>query len=256
MSTIHPPFLIHSARHRISSVIRPSATENSSARHRISPIIRPAICPSVTGNSSICRRICRIIRPAIRPSATGNRSVCHLFALLAHFLALPIACSLALACQRVTLTDEDNPPSSSTPTVTYREEVLLATNDTARFYLSGTEISNIRLNLYPTPSYFIKDPRYRLPTKLEVYCVLNQAAIPNGYWQSRQRILCYDTPRDFGIKIGSAYFGTDMYYTYIPNGTVIRAGMKTKYCILPIRTEQRTHDNSSLHITINDEWEK
>ena len=169
---------------------------------------------------------------------------------------MPIACSLAPACQRVTLTDDDNLPSSSTPTVTHREEVLLATNDTARFYLSGTEISNVRLNLYPTPSCLIKDPRYRLPTKLEVYCVLKQVAIPSGYWQSRQRILCYDTPKDFGIKIGSAYFGTDMYYTYIPNGTVIRAGMKTKYCILPIRTEQRTQDNSSLHITINDEWEK
>lgn len=212
--------------------------------------------PSVTESHGACRKICRIIRPAICPSAAEARSVCRLFALFVRVLAMPIACSLALACQRVTLTDEDNPPSLSTPTVTHREEVLLATNDTARFYLSGTEISNIRLNLYPTPSDFIKDPRYRLPTKLEVYCVLSQAVIPSGYWKSRQRILCYDTPKDFGIKIGSAYFGTDMYYTYIPNGTVIRAGMKTKYCILPIRTEQRTQDNSSLHITLNDEWEK
>lgn len=256
MSTTHYPFLIRSACRRISPIIRPairpSATENSSVCGRISPIMRP----SVTESHSVCRKISRIIRPAICHSAAEARSVCRLFALFVRVLALPIACSLALACQRVTLTDEDNPPSSSTPTVTHREEVLLATNDTARFYLSGTEISNIRLNLYPTPSDFIKDPRYRLPTKLEVYCVLNQAAIPSGYWQSRQRILCYDTPRDFGIKIGSAYFGTDMYYTYIPNGTVIRAGMKTKYCILPIRTEQRTQDNSSLHITINDEWEE
>ena len=249
MSTIHYPFLIRSACRRIRPAIRPSATENSSVCGRISPIMRP----SVTESHSVCRKISRIIRPAICPSAAEARSVCRLFV---RVLALPIACSLALACQRVTLTDEDNPQSSSTPTVTHREEVLLATNDTARFYLSGTEISNIRLNLYPTPSSLIKDPRYRLPTKLEVYCVLNQAVIPSGYWQSRQRILCYDTPRDFGIKIGSAYFGTDMYYTYIPNGTVIRAGMKTKYCILPIRTEQRTQDNSSLHITINDEWEK
>ena len=172
-------------------------------------------------------------------------------------IALTFSFSLSLACQRVTLTDEDNPPSSSTPTVTHREEeVLLATNDTARFYLSGTEISNVRLNLYPTPSSLIKDPRYRLPTKLEVYGLLKQTVIPSGYWQSRQRILCYDTPTDFGTQIGSAYFGTDMYYTYIPNGTVIRAGMKTKYCILPIRSELRTQDNSSLHITINDEWEE
>lgn len=238
MSTIHFPFLIHSACPEFCG------------------IIRPAIRPSATGNSGACPWICRIIRPAIRPSATEARSVCRLVALFVRALALPLACSLALACQRVTLTDEDNPPSSSTPTVTHREEVLLATNDTARFYLSGTEISNIRLNLYPTPTDFIKDPRYRLPTKLEVYCVLKQTVIPSGYWQSRQRILCYDTPTDFGTQIGSAYFGTGMYYTYIPNGTVIRAGMKTKYCILPIRTELRTPDNSSLHITINDEWKK
>ena len=253
MSTIHPPFLIHSARHEFCRIMRPAirpfTTGNNSVCRSFCRIIRP----SFTENRSVCHRICRVMRPAIRPSATGNRSARRLFV---RALALPLACSLALACQRVTLTDEDNPPSSSTPTVTHREEVLLATNDTARFYLSGTEISNIRLNLYPTPSDFIQDPRYRLPTKLEVYCVLNQAAIPSGYWQSRQRILCYDTPRDFGIKIGSAYFGTDIYYTYIPNGTVIRAGMKTKYCILPIRTEQRTQDNSSPHITINDEWEK
>lgn len=230
MSTIHFPFLVHSVCPEFGRIMRPSVTENSSA----------------------CRRICH----SIRPSVAENSGACRLFALFVRVLVLTLACCLALACQRVTLTDEDNQPSSSTPTVTHREEVLLATNDTARFYLSGTEISNIRLNLYPTPSSLIKDPRYRLPTKLEVYCVLNQAVIPSGYWQSRQRILCYDTPRDFGIKIGSAYFGTDMYYTYIPNGTVIRAGMKTKYCILPIRTEQRTQDNSSLHITINDEWEK
>lgn len=227
MSTIHSSFLIHRVCPEFGRIMRSSSTENSSA----------------------CRRICH----SIRPSATESHSA---YRLSVRVLVLTLSCSLALACQRVTLTDDDNLPSSSTPTVTHREEVLLATNDTARFYLSGTEISNVRLNLYPTPSCLIKDPRYRLPTKLEVYCVLKQVAIPSGYWQSRQRILCYDTPADFGTKIGSAYFGTGMYYTYIPNGTVIRAGMKTKYCILPIRTEQRTQDNSSLHITINDEWEK
>ena len=231
MSTIHSSFLIHSACHNLCH------------------IIRPAICPSVAENSA-CRRICHFIRSSV----TESHSACRLFAMFVRVMTF--SCSLSLACQRVTLTDEDNPPSSSTPTVTHREEVLLATNDTARFYLSGTEISNVRLNLYPTPSSLIKDPRYRLPTKLEVYGLLKQTVIPSGYWQSRQRILCYDTSADFGTQIGSAHFGTGMYYTYIPNGTVIRAGMKTKYCILPIRTELRTPDNSSLHITINDEWEK
>ena len=234
MSTIHSSFLIHSACHNLCR------------------IIRPAIRPSATENSSACRRICHFIQSSVIES----HSACRLFALFGRVLALTLACSLSLACQRVTLTDEDNQPSSSTPTVTHSEEVLLSTNDTARFYLSGTEISNVRLNLYPTPSSLIKDPRYRLPTKLEVYGLLKQTVIPSGYWQSRQRILCYDTPTDFGTQIGSAHFGTGMYYTYIPNGTVIRAGMKTKYCILPIRTELRTPDNSSLHITINDEWEE
>ena len=230
MSTIHSSFLIHSICPEFVRIMRTSATENSSAFRRIFH--------------------------SIRHSAAESHRAIRLFASFVRVLALMLSCSLALACQRVTLTDDDNPPSSSTPTVTHREEVLLATNDTARFYLSGTEISNVRLNLYPTPSSLIKDPRYRLPTKLEVYGLLKQTVIPSGYWQSSQRILCYDTPKDFGIKIGSAYFGTDMYYTYVPNGTVIRAGMKTQYCLLPIRSELRTPDNSSLHITINDEWEK
>lgn len=230
MSTIHSSFLIHRVCPEFGRIMRPCATENSSA----------------------CRRICH----SIRPSVTESHSACRLlFALFGRVLALTLACSLAPACQRVTLTDEDNQQSSSTPTVTHREEVLLATNDTARFYLSGTEISNVRLNLYPTPSSLIKDPRYRLPTKLEVYGLLKQTVIPSCYWQSRQRILCYDTPGDFGTQIGSAHFGTGMYYTYIPNGTVIGAGMKTKYCILPIRSELLTPGNS-LHITINDEWEE
>lgn len=136
MSTIHFSFFIRGVCQEFGRIMRPSATENS----------------------SVCRRICRIIRPAIRPSATESHSACRLFALFGRVLALTLSCSLALACQRVTLTDEDNPPSSSTPTVTHREEVLLATNDTARFYLSGTEISNIRLNLYPHPDRLHQGP--------------------------------------------------------------------------------------------------
>ena len=235
MSTIHSSFLIH----------------------RVCPefgrIMRPAIRPSATGNSGACPWICRIIRPDIRHSATEDRSACRLVALFVRAFALPLACSLALACQRVTLTDEDNPPSSSTPTVTHREEVLLATNDTARFYLSGTEISGIVLADYPTPSVLITDHHYRLPTRLEAAQVLKFADIPEGYWQSGQRILCYDVPTDADIKVDSTIYGTGDYYTFTPHSTVTRAGMKTKYCILPIRSELRTTDNS-IHITINDEW--
>ena len=237
MSTIHFSFLIHSACPEFGR------------------IMRPAIRPSATGNSGACPWICRIIRTDIRHSATEDRSVCRLVALFVRALALPLACSLALACQRVTLTDEDNPPSSSTATVTHREEVLLATNDTARFYLSGTEISGIVLADYPTPSVLITDHHYRLPTRLEAAQVLKFSDMPEGYWQSGQRILCYDVPTDADIKVGSTIYGTGDYYTFMPYSTVTRAGMKTKYCILPIRSELRTPGNS-LHITINDEWEK
>lgn len=237
MSTIHFPFLIRRACPEFGR------------------IMRPAIRPSATGNSGACPWICRIIRPDIRHSATEDRSACRLVALFVRALALPLACSLALACQRVTLTDEDNPPSSSTPTVTHREEVLLETNDTARFYLSGTEISGIVLADYPTPSVLITDHHYRLPTRLEAAQVLKFSDIPEGYWQSGQRILCYDVPTDADIKVGSTIYGTGDYYTFMPYSTVTRAGMKTKYCILPIRSELLTPGNS-LHITINDEWEE
>ena len=237
MSTIHFPFLIHSACPEFGR------------------IMRPAIRPSATGNSGACPWICRIIRPDIRHSATEDRSACRLVALFVRALALPLACILALACQRVTLTDEDNPPSSSTPTVTNREEVLLETNDTARFYLSGTEISCIVLADYPTPSVLITDHHYRLPTRLEAAQVLKFVDMPEGYWQSGQRILCYDVPTDADIKVGSTIYGTGDYYTFMPYSTVTRAGMKTKYCILPIRSELLTPGNS-LHITINDEWDE
>lgn len=237
MSTIHSSFLIHSACPEFGRIMRPD------------------IRPSATGNSGACPWICRIIRPDIRHSATEDRSACRLVSLFVRALTLPLACSLALACQRVTLTDEDNPPSSSTPTVTHREEVLLATNDTARFYLSGTEISGIVLADYPTPSVLITDHHYRLPTRLEAAQVLKFSDMPEGYWQSGQRILCYDVPTDADIKVGSTIYGTGDYYTFIPYSTVTRAGMKTKYCILPIRSELLTPGNT-LHITINDEWEE
>ena len=144
----------------------------------------------------------------MRHSATESHSTCRLFAMFGRVIALTLACRLALACQRVTLTGEDNPPSSSTPTVTHREEVLLATNDTARFYLSGTEISGIVLADYSTPSVLITNHHYRLPTRLEAAQVLKFSDMPEGYWQSGQRILCYDVPTDADIKVGSTIYGT------------------------------------------------
>lgn len=120
-------------------------------------------------------------------------------------------------------------------------EVLIATNDTARFYLSPIEIKNVMLFDYPTPSVLIKDSRYRLPRKLEVSDVLKNVALPTGYWQSRQRILCNDDEKGG-------------YYTYVPHGNITKAGYKTAYCILPIRTELIPQQDGHMEITVDDEW--
>lgn len=155
-----------------------------------------------------------------------------------------LACALSVAlvvcgCEKPIIPTDD--VATDDPTGT-KPEVLIAENDTARFYLSGVEYSDITLTAYPTPQVLITDLRYRMPTKLEVFGTLKAATLPDGYWQSKQRILCYDTT-------------TDTYYTYIPGGTVTRAGYKTGYCILPIRTERKTaNGNTTIDITLGDQW--
>ena len=120
-------------------------------------------------------------------------------------------------------------------------EVLWAENDTARFYIQGIELSGVVLTFYPTPSVLITSPVYRMPTKSEASQVFKYADMPDGYWTSKQRILCMDNE-------------SGNYYTFVPHGTVTKAGMKTKYCILPIRTE-RTREVEHVDITINDKWD-
>ena len=120
-------------------------------------------------------------------------------------------------------------------------EVLWAENDTARFYIQGIELSGVVLTYYPTPSVLITNPVYRMPTKSKASQVFKYADMPDGYWTSKQRILCVDD------KSGN-------YYTFVPHGTVTKAGMKTKYCILPIRTE-RIMEVEHVGITINDKWD-
>ena len=161
------------------------------------------------------------------------------------------------ACEKPYIADDDrDEPSVVVPgeDVEQRTEVLWAENDTARFYLQGVEISGVVLADCPTPSVLITDSRYRLPTRLEVSQFLKYAAVPEGYWQSGQRVLCYDDPRDKDVKVGSTWYGTGDYYTFTPHSTVIHAGMKTKYCILPIRSE-RTRGKEGVDITVRDEWE-
>ena len=43
------------------------------------------------------------------------------------------------------------------------------------------------------------------------------------------------------------------YYTFVPHGTVTKAGTKTKYFLLHIRTE-RKREAGHVDITVRDEW--
>lgn len=101
-------------------------------------------------------------------------------------------------------------------------EVLWAENDTARFYLQGIELIGVVLTYSPAPSMLITNPLYRLPTKSEASEVLRYADLSDSCWMSKQRILCVDEQ-------------SGNYYTFVPHGNVTKAGMKTKYCILPMR---------------------
>lgn len=120
-------------------------------------------------------------------------------------------------------------------------EVLWAENDTARFYLQGVELFDVLLTYSPTPSALITNPRYRLPTKLEAAEVLRYSDLSDSCWMSKQRILCVDDL-------------SGNYYTFVPHSNVTKAGMKTKYCILPMRSE-RTSEEGHVDITVNDKWE-
>ena len=157
-----------------------------------------------------------------------------------YLLFLCAAC--LMACEKPYIADADDEEHHVLPGDGEQAgEVLWAENDTARFYLQGIELSGVVLTYYPTPSVLITNPVYRMPTKSEASQVLKHADLPDGYWMSKQRILCVDDQ-------------SGNYYTFVPRGTVTKAGMKTKYCILPIRTE-RTREVEHVDITINDKWD-
>ena len=158
------------------------------------------------------------------------------------FILLLAVCALA-ACEKPFIADvgEDDPSVVVPGDVKPVGEVLWAENDTARFYLQGVELCDVVLTYTPTPSVLITNPLYRLPTKLEAAEVLRYANLSDSCWMSKQRILCVD---DLSGK----------YYTFVPYGTVTKAGTKTKYCILPIRSE-RTREEGHVDITVNDKWE-
>ena len=157
-----------------------------------------------------------------------------------YLLFVCAACLLA-ACEKPYIADvsEDDPsvaPGDGKPV----GEVLWAENDTARFYLQGVELCDVVLTYSPTPSALITNHRYRLPTKLEAAEVLRYADLSDSCWISNQRILCVDEQGN--------------YYTFVPHSNVTKAGMKTKYCILPMRSE-RTSEVGHIDITVNDKWE-
>ena len=148
-----------------------------------------------------------------------------------------------LACEKPYIADvgEDDPSVVSPGDGKPVGEVLWAENDTARFYLQGVELCDVVLTYSPTPSMLITNPLYRLPTKLEAAEVLRYADLSDSCWMSKQRILCVDDL-------------SGNYYTFVPHSNVTKAGMKTKYCILPIRSE-RTSEEEHVDITVNDKWE-
>lgn len=162
--------------------------------------------------------------------------------MMTRFLMFVCAACLLAACEKPYIADVGEDNESVVPgDGEHGGEVLWTENDTARFYLSGVEVRDVVLGDCPTPSPLITDPRYRLPTRLEAAQVLKYADVPDGCWQSKQRIVCVDNP-------------SGSYYTFVPHGTVTKAGLKTKYCLLSIRTE-RTSEEEHVDITVNDEWE-
>ena len=159
-----------------------------------------------------------------------------------YLLFVCAACLLA-ACEKPYIADvgEDEPSVVAPGDVKPVGDMLWAENDTARFYLQGVELSGVVLTDYHTPSVLIANPLYRLPTRLEAAEVLRYADLSDSCWMSKQRILCVDDL-------------SGNYYTFVPHSNVTKAGMKTKYCILPMRSE-RTSEEGHVDITVNDKWE-
>ncbi len=172
---------------------------------------------------------------------------------------LPLAACLALlaaSCSPISIPDSEDDGTEKTQVndsakvVRHSGEVLIAISDTAYYYLAGIEISDITLQDFPHPEDLCDNSRYRMPKKSEIYAVIGHTMIPEGYWQSGQRILCYDDPNDVWYSTGSHPLGTGYYYTFTTGGTITKAGYKTKYCYIPIRTERKNRTS----INVNDQW--
>lgn len=186
------------------------------------------------------------------------RNINHFFPSLPNGRGCPLWAGVGLlllcACQKVDLSEYAPPEQEQTATDEQGDplpELLLTTNDTARFYLAGTFYQGIALSDYPTPSTLIADPRYRMPTRTEAQ-VLKALTIPIEYWNGKERILCEDPCYD-------APESSPTYYTFTfgNTGSVTKAGFKTKYSLLPIRTERiaPTTQDTGFDISVNDEWE-
>ena len=123
-----------------------------------------------------------------------------------YLLFVCVAC--LMACEKPYIADADDEEHHVLPGDGEQAgEVLWAENDTARFYLQGIELSGVVLTYYPTPSVLITNPVYRMPTKSEASQVFKYADMPDGYWMSKQRILCVDDKSGNYYTFCAAWYG-------------------------------------------------
>ena len=113
-----------------------------------------------------------------------------------------------MACEKPYIADADDEEHHVLPgDGDQAGEVLWAENDTARFYIQGIELSGVVLTYYPTPSVLITNPVYRMPTKSAASQVFKYADMPDGYWTSKQRILCVDDKSGNYYTFCAAWYG-------------------------------------------------
>ncbi len=139
-------------------------------------------------------------------------------------------------------TDTGDNVIGSVSDLTSAEEIKIAETSTYTVYvLTNFQIRNITLEEIPDPATHFAErlAPYRIPTRLEAATL---RTLQIGVDTKGQRCLCYDDPKD-DIAKGDTQYGTGKYYTFNwGNGAVTKAGTKTKYCIVPIRTEAIVSD--------------
>lgn len=113
--------------------------------------------------------------------------------------------------------DEQSQPTIST----YSQEVMVYQDSVVRLFLAERLFTDITISDIPDSATLAP---WRIPTKNEAEYLHTL-----DMKQYKQRMLCV---------------GTDGYYTFQfgNQGTISRAGTKTKYCIRPVRTIYQPND--------------